>query len=152
MRHHQVRSLCTCLPIKYYRGYTPKVDCRLAFVDNTIPHLTNSFTLLFINNIKWPKQNSWTSITYPNVLPKPNFLSIAHNLFHAHMGSLCSPEHPFPKRGCPNFWTTKDIRILGFILSVDTGFGHVSFDTRLELMGCRSADGAMVTSLQGSCR
>jgi len=34
---------------------------------------------------------------------------------------------------------------------VDTIFGHVSFDTRMELMGCRSADGAMVTSLQGSC-
>jgi len=31
-------------------------------------------------------------------------------------------------------------------------FGHVSFDTHLELMECRSADGAMVISLQGSCR
>ena len=35
---------------------------------------------------------------------------------------------------------------------VDTIFGHVSLDTHLELMKCRSADGAMVTSLQGSCR
>jgi len=25
-------------------------------------------------------------------------------------------------------------------------FGHVSFNTHLELMGCRSADGAVVTS------
>ena len=31
-------------------------------------------------------------------------------------------------------------------------FGHVSFDTHLEVMECRSADGAMVISLQGSCR
>ena len=31
-------------------------------------------------------------------------------------------------------------------------FGHVSFDTHLELMESRSADGTMVTSLQGSCR
>ena len=35
---------------------------------------------------------------------------------------------------------------------VDTVFGHVSFEAHLELMKCRSADGAMVTSLQGSCR
>ena len=34
----------------------------------------------------------------------------------------------------------------------NTVFGHVSFDTHLELMKCKSADGAMVTSLQGSCR
>ena len=31
-------------------------------------------------------------------------------------------------------------------------FGHVSFDTHLEIMERGPADGAMVTSLQGSCR
>jgi len=35
---------------------------------------------------------------------------------------------------------------------VDTISGHVSLDTHLELMKWRSAGGAMVTSLQGSCR
>jgi len=30
---------------------------------------------------------------------------------------------------------------------VDTVFGHVSFDTHLELMICRSVGGAVVTSL-----
>jgi len=35
---------------------------------------------------------------------------------------------------------------------VDNVFGHVSFDTHLEIMRCRLADGAVVTGLQGSCR
>ena len=38
------------------------------------------------------------------------------------------------------------------ITVVDTVFGHVSLDTHLELMKRRSADWAMVASLQGSCR
>jgi len=35
---------------------------------------------------------------------------------------------------------------------VDTVFRHVSLDTHLELIKCRLADGAMVTSPQGSYR
>jgi len=35
---------------------------------------------------------------------------------------------------------------------VDTIFGHVSFDTYLGTIKYRSADEAMVNSLQGSCR
>jgi len=37
----------------------------------------------------------------------------------------------------------------GHVLTI---FGHVSFNTHLELMVCRSADGVVVTSLHGSCQ
>jgi len=39
-----------------------------------------------------------------------------------------------------------------FILMLTPFFGHISFDTHLELMECGSADGAMVISLQESCQ
>jgi len=37
------------------------------------------------------------------------------------------------------------------VVPIDTVFGHVSLDMHLELMKYRSVDGAVVTSLQGSC-
>jgi len=53
---------------------------------------------------------------------------------------------------CREFWSINDFILRNWGACVDTVFGHVYFDTYLELMKCRSADGAMVTSLQGSCR
>ena len=53
---------------------------------------------------------------------------------------------------CREFRSINDFILWNWGACVDTIFGRVSFDTHLELMKCRSADGAMVTSLQGSCR
>ena len=50
------------------------------------------------------------------------------------------------------FWSTNDFILWNWGACVDTVFGHVSLDTHLELMKCRSAGGEMVTSLHGSCR
>jgi len=48
---------------------------------------------------------------------------------------------------CREFWSNHDFILQNWGACVDTVFGHISFDMHLELMGCRSADGAMVTSL-----
>jgi len=50
------------------------------------------------------------------------------------------------------FRSINDFILQNWGACVDTVFGHVSFDTHLELIRCKSADGAVVTSLQGSCR
>ena len=53
---------------------------------------------------------------------------------------------------CREFRSINDFILQNWGACVDTVFGHVSFDTYLELVKWRSADGVMVTSLQGSCR
>jgi len=50
---------------------------------------------------------------------------------------------------CREFQSINDFILRNWGACVDTIFGRVSFDTCLEY---RSADGAMVTGLQGSCR
>ena len=50
------------------------------------------------------------------------------------------------------FRSINDFILRNWGACVDTVFGHVSFDMHLELMGCRSASGSKVASLQGSCR
>jgi len=74
-------------------GYCPP-KCQLQ-VDTT-PHITNSFTQLFVNNIKWPKQNSQTSITYPNGFLEAYLFTVAHNL--TPIWAACAAEStPFQK-------------------------------------------------------
>jgi len=53
---------------------------------------------------------------------------------------------------CREFRSINDFILQNWGACVGTVFGHVSFDTHLELMRCRSVDGAVVTSLQGGCR
>ena len=45
------------------------------------------------------------------------------------------------------FQSINDFILQNWGACVDTFFGHVSFDMHLELMRCRSADGAVVTRL-----
>jgi len=58
-------------------------------------------------------------------------------------GKVIVERHHYCKKIC----SINDFILWNWGACVDTVFGHVSFDAHLGLMGCRSADGAVVTSL-----